>query len=244
MQMIQLTSRDDAMLEWLGVVRIAEMDALRYALAATSGVSEPVHLRRAQFWVKRLEDLGLVARGRPTHRDTSIIWPTQRASGKQPLGMLGQTMRHEIAVAAVSARYLMNGYSWSRDRKPAGMFDHEADGVAVKGNIIELVEVELTSKAIARYKNICDSHSSRILHEGVSRVVYPSTADASRMVNKQADRYLFRTERGRLVAFTAFDKAGKWVARDAALWVGAIEPTESALPSQLQGFEMFEGSAR
>jgi len=80
--MIQLTSRDDAMLEWLGVVRIAEMDAIRYALAGTSGVSEPVHLRRAQFWVKRLEELGLVARGRPTHRDTSIIWPTQRATGK------------------------------------------------------------------------------------------------------------------------------------------------------------------
>jgi hypothetical protein len=242
--MIQLTSRDDAMLEWLGVVRIAEMDALRYALAATSGATEPVHLRRAQFWVKRLEALGLVARGRPTHRDTSIIWPTQKASGKQPLSMLGQTMRHEIAVAAVSARYLMNGYSWRRDRKPVGMFDHEADGVAVKGNIVELVEVELTPKAIARYKNICDSHSSRILHEGVSRVVYPSTAEASRMVNKQADRYIFRTERERLVAFTAFDKAGKWVARDAALWVGARQPTDSELPSELAGFELLEERAR
>jgi hypothetical protein len=242
--MIQLTSRDDAMLEWLGVVRIAEMDAIRYALAGTSGVSEPVHLRRAQFWVKRLEELGLVARGRPTHRDTSIIWPTQRATGKQPLSMLGQTMRHEIAVAAVSARYLMNGYSWRRDRKPVGLLDHEADGVATKGNIVELVEVELTPKATSRYKNICDSHSSRILHEGVSRVVYPSTAEASRMVTRQADSYLFRTERPRLVAFTAFDKNGKWIAADDTLWVGAEVPGERALPAELEGLEIFEGSRR
>jgi hypothetical protein len=242
--MIQFTSRDDAMLDWLGTVRVAEMDAIRYAMAGLAGAGKPVHVRKAQNWVARLEAIGMVGRGRPSHRDTSIIWPTQKASGKQPLSLLGQTMRHEVAVAAVSARYLIRGYEWRRDRKPVGMFDHEADGVAIKGNIIELVEVELTPKAIARYKNICDSHSSRILHEGVSRVVYPSTADASRMVNKQADRYIFRTERERVVAFTAFDKNGKWVARDEALWVGAIEPTDTELPSELAGFEMLEGSTR
>jgi hypothetical protein len=242
--MIQLTSRDEAMLEWLGVVRVTEMDAIRYAMAGLSGAEVPVHVRKAQNWVSRLEAVGLVGRGRPMHRDTSIIWPTQRASGKQPLSLLGQTVRHEVAVAAVSARYLLRGYSWARDRKPAGMFDHEADGVATKGNIVELVEVELTPKAMSRYKNICDSHSSRILHEGVSRVVYPSTADASRMVTRQADRYLFRTERPRLVAFTAFDKNGKWIAADDSLWVGAEVPGERALPAELEGLQIFERSAR
>ena len=242
--MIQLTSRDEAMLEWLGVVRVTEMDAIRYAMGGLSGAEQPVHIRKAQNWVARLEAIGMVARGRPMHRDTSIIWPTLKASGKQPLSLLGQTVRHEVAVAAVSARYLLRGYRWARDRKPVGMFDHEADGVATKGNIVELVEVELTPKAIGRYKLICDSHSNRMVHEGVSRVVYPSTAEASRMVVRQADRYLFRTERPRLFAFTAFDKNGKWVARDDALWVGVEEPGERALPAALEGLEIFEGSIR
>lgn len=242
--MIQFTSRDDAMLEWLGVVRVAEMDAIRYAMAGLSGADKPVHVRKAQNWVARLEALGMVGRGRPSHRDTSIIWPTAKAVGRQPLSLLGQTIRHECAVAAVSARYLLRGYTWRQDRKPAGMFDHEADGVAIKGDVIELVEVELTPKAISRYKLICDSHSSRLLREGVSRVVYPSTADAARTVNKQADRYLFRTDRPRLVAFAAFDKNGKWVARDEALWVGAQAPHEFAVAAELDGLEILEGSTR
>jgi hypothetical protein len=55
---------------------------------------------------------------------------------------------------------------------------------------------------------------------------------------------MFRTERPRLVAFTAFDKAGKWIARDDSLWVGAEEPTEVAVAAELAGLEMLEGSAR
>ena len=74
--------------------------------------------------------------------------------------------------------------------------------------------------------------------------MYPSTAEATRTVIKQADRFMFRTERPRLVAFTAFDKAGKWIARDDSLWVGAEEPTEVAVAAELAGLEMLEGSAR
>jgi hypothetical protein len=242
--MVQFTSRDDEMLRWLGIVRMADMDTIRYALGAFGNVGKPVGIRKAQLWVSRLTEMGLVGRVKPSYQDRSIVWPTAKAVGRQAPNLLGQTTRHEIAVAAVSARYLLRGYTWRRDRKPAGMFDHEADGVATKGNIVELVEVELTPKAIGRYKLICDSHSSRMVHDGISRVVYPSTADAARMVVRQADRYLFRTERPRLVAFTAFDKNGKWVARDDQLWVGAEEPGEIALPAALEGLEIFEGSTR
>jgi hypothetical protein len=242
--MVQLTSRDDEMLRWLGVVRLADTEAIRYALGGLGGLGAPVVLRKAQLWVARMTEVGLVGRGQPAHRQTSIVWPTPKAVGRQPLSLLGQTMRHELAVAAVSARYLCRGYTWHTDRKSHGVFEHEADGLAVKGNVVELVEVELTAKALSRYKLICDSHSSRILHEGVSRVVYPSTAEATRTVIKQADRFMFRTERPRLLAFTAFDKAGKWIARDDSLWVGAEEPTEVAVAAELAGFEMLEGSAR
>jgi hypothetical protein len=242
--MVQFTSRDDEMLRWLGIVRMADMDTIRYALGAFGGVGKPVGVRKAQLWVSRLTEMGLVGRVKPSYQDRSIVWPTAKAVGRQAPNLLGQTTRHEIAVAAVSARYLLRGYSWARDRKPEGMFDHEADGVATKGDIVELVEVELTPKAIGRYKLICDSHSSRMVHDGVSRVVYPSTSDAARMVIRQADRYLFRTERPRLVAFTAFDKNGKWVAKDEALWVGAEEPGEMVLRAELEGLEIFEGSTR
>jgi hypothetical protein len=242
--MVQFTSRDDEMLRWLGIVRMADMDTIRYALGAFGGVGKPLGVRKAQLWVSRLTEMGLVGRLKPSYQDRSIVWPTAKAVGRQAPNLLGQTTRHEIAVAAVSARYLLRGYSWARDRKPEGMLDHEADGVATKGNIVELVEVELTPKAISRYKLICDSHSSRMVHDGVSRVVYPSTSDAARMVVRQADRYLFRTERHRLVAFTAFDKNGKWVAKDEALWVRAEEPGEMVLPAELEGLEIFEGSTR
>jgi hypothetical protein len=242
--MVQFTGRDDEMLRWLGIVRMADMDTIRYALGAFGGVGKPVVLRKAQLWVARLSEMGLVGRVKPSYQDRSVVWPTAKAVGRQAPSLLGQTTRHEIAVAAVSARYLLRGYVWRRDRKPVGMFEHEADGVATKGDIVELVEVELTAKASGRYKAICDSHSSRIAHDGVSRVVYPSTSDAARMVTRQADLHLFRTERPRLVAFTAFDRQGKWVARDDALWVGAEEPSGTGVPAELEGFELLEEPAR
>jgi hypothetical protein len=242
--MIQFTSRDDEMLRWLGVVRLADMETVRLALGAMHGSDRGVHLRKAQNWVARLIELGLVERGRPTHREGSIVWATAKAVGRQAPNLLGQTTRHDVAVANVSARYLLRGWEWARDRKAEGFLDHEVDGVAKRGSQVELIEVELTPKARSRYKGICDSHTDRLLHEGVSRIVYACTSDAARMVSREADKHVFRTERDRLVSFTGFDKLGRWIARDDALWYGQTEPQETALPVQLQGLEIFEGSAR
>jgi hypothetical protein len=209
------------------------MESIRFALAAFADATRPVTLRRAQQWVARLVELGLVDKARLTLQDGSAIWPTQRATGMRPLNLLGQTFRHEVAVASASARYLFNGWSWARDRKASSYHDHQADGVATRGDETELVEVELTPKAIDRYAPICTSHLWRMGHEGVTRIVYLCSADATRMVRREADRNLFRDDRSKLVTITAFDKRGTWIdesGRFPTEWtsieVQAIDPDE------------------
>jgi hypothetical protein len=209
--MVLVTVRDEEMIEWLSIVRVTDMESIRFALAAFADATRPVSLRRAQQWVARLGELGLVDKARFTLRDGCAVWATSHAIGKRPPNLLGQTFRHEVAVAAASARYLFNGWTWARDRKASSFHDHQADGIATRAGETELVEVELTPKAIERYAPICTSHTWRMTHEGVSRVVYLCTADASRMVRREADRNLFRDDRARLITITAFDKRGTWI---------------------------------
>lgn len=66
--MVQLTSRDEAMLEWLGVVRMADVDAIRWALAGLAGdhSGPPVSRRKAQQQVARRAGIG---RGRTFRTD-------------------------------------------------------------------------------------------------------------------------------------------------------------------------------
>lgn len=208
--MVMVTARDEAMLEWLSVVRVADMESLRFALAAFADANQPVSLRRAQQWVARLRLTELIDSSRLTLQDGSVVWASQRVTGKRPLNLLGQTFRHEVAVASASARYLFNGWSWSRDRQALSFNDHQADGIATRDGETELVEVELTPKASERYAPICNSHAWRMTNEGVTRVVYLCTADATRMVTREADKLLFRGDRQRLLTITAFDKRGRW----------------------------------
>jgi hypothetical protein len=209
--MALMTARDEQMIEWLKVVRVTDMESIRFALAAFADATKPVSLRRAQQWVARLAELGLVEKDRLTLQDGSVIWATQRATGMRPLNLLGQTFRHEVAVASASARYLFNGWSWARDRKASSYHDHQADGIATRGGEVELVEVELTPKAIERYAPIVNSYSWRISRERVTRIVYLCTADATRMVRREADKLLFRDDKSLVVTVTAFDKRGTWI---------------------------------
>jgi hypothetical protein len=232
--MVLVTARDEQMIEWLKVVRVTDMESIRFALAAFADATRPVTLRRAQQWVARMVETGLVEKERLTLQDGSAIWATQRATGMRPLNLLGQTFRHEVAVASASARYLFNGWSWARDRKASSYHDHQADGIATRRDETELVEVELTPKAIERYAPICNSHAWRMGHEGVTRVVYLCTADATRMVRREADRNLYRDDRGRLITITTFDKRGKWVdssARFPTEWVST--PVEEINPNEI-----------
>jgi hypothetical protein len=209
--MILVTDRDMAMIEWLGLVRMASMDTLRYALAGLSGAGEPVSLRRAQQWVSRMREVELVDRSRPVLRDGSVVWATPLAIGRPAPKLLRQTMRHEMAVSAAAARYLFNGFTWRRDRIAAHLTDHQADGVAMKDGRTHLVEIELTPKALGRYRIICASHSNRLEAGEITDVIYLSTIDAARAVTRQADKLIFRTIRPQLRSLVAFDARGAWV---------------------------------
>lgn len=235
---MQKTKRDEAMLEWLAVVRMAGMPALRYALAGVQGLEQPVSLRRAQWWVSRMISVGLVGRTRVNYRSGSIVWPTFTAVGAAAPNLFRQTTRHEITVAEVSARYLAKGYSWRRDRKPTSWIDHQGDGIATRGNQVDLIEVELSPKTPARYKPICENHAYRMAHEGFSRVLYLCTADAARTVSREADRFIFRDLRSRLEVVHVFNDEGNWIAGDDVLNLATPASTEPILTNELDGLEL------
>jgi hypothetical protein len=239
-QMVQLTRRDEAMLDWLSVVRMADQEAVRWALAALPDghADTPVGVRRGNQWIARLVNEGLVQRAQPAFNDRSIIWATHQGIGRVAPNLYRQTTRHEIAVAAVSARYLARGYTWFRDRKPSSLQDHQVDGVAVKGDIVELIEVELTAKSLGRYKLICNSHAARMTNGGITRVVYLGTPDATRVVGREADRFIFRDQRPRLVTLSTFDVRGRWVGRESQLWDTMPEPVHAT--GELPALELWD----
>lgn len=228
-RVVQITRRDEELVQWLGVVRMADMDAIRWAMGGLNGAEEPVSVRVGQKWVARLLGMGLIDRTRLSYQDSQIVWATHTATGRVAPNLYRQTTRHELAVAAVSARYLARGFQWFRDARPQSMQDHQVDGVAVKGDVVELVEVELTAKALKRYKLIHNHHASRLSTGGVSRVVYVCTKDAARAVAAEADKFVFRDLRHRLVTLPVFDVKGKWIGDDTDLWDGATVPVTSAV---------------
>ena len=229
--MMKLTRRDEAMLDWLSVVRMADQEAICWALAALAEgrADKPVSVRRGNQWIARLAEDGYVQRAQLAFNDRSIIWATQFGIGRTAPNLYRQTTRHEIAVASVSARYLARGYSWYRDRKPANRNDHQADGVAVRGDQVELVEVELTAKSLFRYKVICGSHADRLASDGISRIVYLGTPDAVRVVAGEADHLIFRTERHKLLTLPTFDVRGRWVGSAKQLWDTMPDEVDSAV---------------
>ena len=81
--MVQLTKSVEATLDWLGVVRMADQEAVRWAFAALPDgyADRPVGVRRGNQWIARLVDEGLVQRARPAFNDRSIIWATHLGIG-------------------------------------------------------------------------------------------------------------------------------------------------------------------
>lgn len=113
--MVQVTDRDEAVLEWLRVVRMADLKVIRWALSATSGGrrSDPVTLRNGQRWMHRMHQVGLVGTDRPGFPAGSITWPTHDVGLRTPT-LFRQTTRHKLLVATVPAGYLAAGYTWKR----------------------------------------------------------------------------------------------------------------------------------
>lgn len=152
-------------------------------------------VRRGNQWIAKLVSEELLQRAQPAFNDRSIIWATHQDIGLVAPNLYRQTTLHEIAVATVSARCLARGCTWFRDRWPASLQDHQVDGGAIWGDIVELIEVELTPKSPGRYKVICNSHAARMTNSGVTRVVYLGIPDAIRIVGSQADKFILRDQR-------------------------------------------------
>jgi len=63
---------------------MADIDAIRWALAGLKrGCAEqPVTIRRANQWIAKMAEAGLVDRIRPMYRERQIVWPTHKATGR------------------------------------------------------------------------------------------------------------------------------------------------------------------
>jgi hypothetical protein len=209
--MVQMTDRDWNMLEWLDTVGFADLQAIRWAMSGTAGRTdgEPVALRKAQRWMLRMHTIGVIRRGVPAFQSGAVMWATERASGRKP-NIYRQTARHELAVARVSAHYLSLGYEWKRDRPPTSSRDHQADGVATRGDEVVLVEVELTTKTKVRYGAIHNSNADRLQSGEATRVDYFCPPSVARMVAREADRMLIREIRNLLHFHSVLDGLGKW----------------------------------
>lgn len=210
------TDRDHAMFEWLGAVRVADVDAIRWALAGVAGRSEPVSVRRAQQWIARCRDAGLIETARPLFRDGAVVWVSHQISGRPAPDLHRQTTRHEVAVGAAAARFLARGYEWQRDRRPVvPKIDHQADGVGLRDGERILVEVELTPKTDKRYRDIFANHLSRHHSEGVTAVVYFCTTNAAVAVQKHVDS---RPAYNFIHVLDVFDVRGRWASDKATAW--------------------------
>jgi hypothetical protein len=245
--MMRLMDRDQSMLEWLDVVRIADLEAVRWALAALQTdtfPTGPVSMRKAQQWTARMHRVGLVGRDRPGYIGGSVVWATYAALGKSAPNLHLQTQRHELSVARTAARFMARGYLWERDRIALGSRDHQADGVAIRNGRRELVEVELTAKSPGRYKLIHNDHSDRLEAE-VARVVYLCTPWAATVAAREAKRILFRDVRDRVVFFPVLNVHGDWIGPDDAPWTnGAGEGSTAPATGSGPVPELFERNFR
>jgi hypothetical protein len=194
------------------MVRFADANAIRWAMSGLAGRDDgqPVALRKAQRWMMRMASVGVIDRGVPSFQSAALAWTTDPFYGRKP-DIYRQTARHDAAVALVSAIFLSRGFEWKRDQRVEYSRDHQADGVATRGDEVVLVEVELTPKAVGRYGPICQRHALRLESGEVSRVEYYCTPSAARTISREADRRMFRDLRPRLVVTSAFDARGKWV---------------------------------
>jgi hypothetical protein len=61
----------------------------------------------------------------------ALVWGTDDGTGLGKPNLHRQTTRHEVTVAAASARSAAAGYAWQRDEKPSTRGGHQADGVAL-----------------------------------------------------------------------------------------------------------------
>ena len=219
--------RDESVLGWFSIVRIANVQSVRWVLGAMNGYSSPVSVRRAQSWCSRMETAGMVGRAQLGGAGGSLVWATYAGTRLSKPNLYRQTTRHEVAVAAASARYAAAGYAWQRDEKPAYAGGHQADGVALAPEWLELIEVELTGKRTPRYVQIFQAFRNRFDLGHMSQVTYLCNVESARAV-RDALRSIpaGRAIADRVHVHQVFDPVGLWSGDELPQWL----PSAEALP--------------
>lgn len=203
--------RDESMLTWFQIVRIANVQSVRWVLGALNDQPGQVSVRRAQNWCARMETAGLIGRAQLGGAGGSLVWATYAGTGQGRPNLYRQTTRHEVAVAAASARYATAGYAWQRDDKPAYAGGHQADGVALAPEWVELIEIELTAKRLQRYVQIFQELRRRFDQGETNQVTYLCSPVSARAVRDALES----TSAGRAISYRVnvnevYDQAGLW----------------------------------
>ncbi len=200
------------MFGWFGIVRIADVQSVRWVLGALNGADRPVSVRRAQSWCARMEVAGKVERAQLGGRGGALVWATYAGTGLSKPNLYRQTTRHEVAVAAASARYATAGYAWRRDERSQFTGGHVADGVALSLGWTELIEVELTPKRLPRYAQIFRTFERRFDVGDMTAITYLCNKEGARAVRAALDSL----PPGRAIAaqvevHEVYDRAGLWL---------------------------------
>ncbi len=208
---VWVTPRDEQMMTWFQIVRIANVQSVRWVLGALNGQPTPVSARRAQSWCERMQTAGMVDRAQLGGAGGALVWATYAGTGLGKPNLYRQTTRHEVAVAAASARYAAAGYAWQRDEKPAHVGGHQADGVALGSEWVELVEVELTGKRMPRYVSIFQAFRRRFDRGDMDAVTYLCNPESARAVREALMSVpVGRTIADRVVVQQVYDERGLW----------------------------------
>lgn len=220
---VWVVDRDEQMMQWFSIVRVSNVQAIRWVLGALNSWSRPVSTRQAQAWCARMQTAGYIDRLNAGGAGGSMVWATFAGVGKSAPDVYRQTTRHEIAVSAASARYAAAGYAWQRDERAQTPWEHQADGIALGPDWAELIEVELTAKRPARYQQIFRAYLNR-LEDGATRVTYLCSPDAGRAVRGA----LTATREGvairsRVVVEDVFDRFGHWPGDELPAWLLPVE---------------------
>jgi hypothetical protein len=230
---VWVMDRDERMMEWFAIVRVSNVQTIRWLLGTLNGSSGPVSTRQAQAWCARMQTAGYIDRVNVGGAGGSIVWGTFAGTGKSQPDVYRQTTRHEIAVSTACSRYVTAGYAWQQDERAQSAGEHQTDGLAVAGDWVELIEVELTAKRPARYQGIFRAFRNR-LDDGASQVAYLCTPDAGRAVRASLDA----TREGlsiqdRVQVHDVFDRRGLWPQEQLPEWIVPAAQRETSGHSSL-----------
>lgn len=227
---VWLTERDELALSWFGIVRISNVDTVRWLLGAVNGWDRPVQIRQAQRWVARMEVAGKIRRTVLGTPGGSVVWATSDVPGARRPNLFSQTTRHEIAVSAASARYALAGFAWQEDDRPTTTGGHRADGVALAAaDHATLIEVELTPKRAPRYAHIFSSLRRRLDRGEADRVVYLCNPDAAKAVRAALRRPTAQVLAGRIdVHVTYGPQTAAWEGDELPRWLDPLAFSEDS----------------